>query len=141
MIPAVQAKVGRSDPPPRERSVGELFGELGSEMGTLVRQEVQLATAEVTQKATFVFRQSMRVVLGVLLAQVSVIAMVGALVMGLAQFVAVWMAALLVGVAVAGLAAMVTSSGVYALRQMDPTPKQTVESIGDNARWAREQVR
>ena len=35
-----------------ERSLGELFSELASETGTLVRQEVALAQAEMTKKAT-----------------------------------------------------------------------------------------
>src|SRR5256885_314769 len=35
-----------------ERSLGELFGDLARDMGVLVRQEVSLATTEMTHKAT-----------------------------------------------------------------------------------------
>jgi formylmethanofuran dehydrogenase subunit B len=35
-----------------ERSIGDLFSELANETGTLIRQEVSLAQAEMTKKAT-----------------------------------------------------------------------------------------
>ena len=39
-----------------ERSLGDLFGELARDMGVLVRQEVGLATTEMTHKATHAAR-------------------------------------------------------------------------------------
>ena len=41
-----------------ERSISELFGELATETSTLVRQEVHLATVELTQKAAYAGRQT-----------------------------------------------------------------------------------
>ena len=35
-----------------DRSIGDLFSELANETGTLIRQEVSLAQAEMTKKAT-----------------------------------------------------------------------------------------
>jgi Putative Actinobacterial Holin-X, holin superfamily III len=35
-----------------DRSIGELFSELTTEAGTLIRQEIALAQTELTQKAT-----------------------------------------------------------------------------------------
>ncbi len=128
-------------PPARERSVGELFGELGSEMGTLVRQEVKLASAEVSGKAAFVLKQSVRVLIGILLAQVSLLTLLASLSVGLAEYMPLWMSALFVGVAMAVVATVVTTSSVVALRHKDLAPKQTIESIADNRQWAREQVR
>jgi len=40
-----------------ERSLGELFGDLARDMGVLVRQEINLATTEMTHKATSVGRE------------------------------------------------------------------------------------
>ena len=41
-----------------ERSIGELFAQLASETTTLVRQEVQLAKLELSQKASQVGKQN-----------------------------------------------------------------------------------
>lgn len=39
------------DARPEQRGVGELLGEIASDLGTLVRQEIELAKAEVKQEA------------------------------------------------------------------------------------------
>ena len=38
------------DPQPREQSMGELFKQLSNDLSTLVRQELRLAQAEMTEK-------------------------------------------------------------------------------------------
>jgi len=40
----------RQDARQQERSIGELFGDLTRDMSTLIRQETQLATTEMTQE-------------------------------------------------------------------------------------------
>jgi hypothetical protein len=45
------AQVTRQDARQQERSLGELFSDLTRDMSTLIRQETQLATTEMTQKA------------------------------------------------------------------------------------------
>jgi hypothetical protein len=124
-----------------ERSVGELFGELATEMSTLVRQEMKLATTEATHKATFVLRQSLTIAIGALAAQAGAVLLGASLALGLGQFLPLWIAALLVSVVFAGVATGIVSSGVRALRRMDPVLTQTVASVADNARWAQDQVR
>jgi hypothetical protein len=128
-------------PAAKDRTVGELFGELATEMSTLVRQEVKLATTEATQKAAFVLRQSITIAIGALVAQVAAVILGASLALGLGEFMPLWLSALLVGVLFAGAAATVISTGLHALRQLDPAPKQTLESFADNARWAQEQIR
>ena len=47
-----------AEPMATERSVGELFGDLATETGTLVRQEIHLASRELSQKASHAGRSS-----------------------------------------------------------------------------------
>jgi len=51
-----------------DRSLGELFGDLARDMGVLVRQEVGLATTEMTHKATRMARNVAVVAVGGLVA-------------------------------------------------------------------------
>jgi hypothetical protein len=124
-----------------ERSVAELFRELASETGTLVRHEVELAALEMTHKATSAGRQLAFVAAGSLLAVVSLLTLLLALVLGLGTMLALWLAALLVGLVVAVIAFGVTAKGVAGLRSMDLKPKQTIQTIQDNQAWLQGQVR
>lgn len=124
-----------------ERSIGELFGELASETTTLVRQEVKLATIEITQKATYAGQQAIVVAVGALLGVVGLLALSASLILGLGMFMPLWVSALVVGVVIAIASFVVTQKGVSALKQIDPTPKQTIQSLQENKLWAQEKVR
>ncbi len=134
-------------PPPESRpggdqSVGELLRQLSEETSTLVRQEVQLAKAELSQKASLAGKGA-----GLL---------AGAAVMGLGVFgaftafliavialaVPVWVAALIVTVLYAAVAAALALAGRAALRKATPlTPEQTVDSVKEDVQWAKTQAR
>ena len=79
-----------------ERSIGELFGELASETGTLVRQEVQLATTEIGQKAVHAGKQSIMVMAGALLGVVSLMTFAAVIVLVLARWLPLYASALIV---------------------------------------------
>jgi hypothetical protein len=81
-----------------ERSLGDLFSELASETGTLVRQEVSLAQAELTKKATDVGKNVGYLVVGGAVAYAAALALIAALIIGLSYFIPAWAAALVVGV-------------------------------------------
>src|SRR5678815_2499975 len=89
---------------PEERSVGVLFGELATETSTLVRQEVHLATREMSQKAADLRKQSVPVLVGGALGLVSVIALVGGIVVLLARWIPLWASALIVAAVVGAVA-------------------------------------
>jgi hypothetical protein len=124
-----------------ERSVGELFGELATETSTLVRQEVQLAAAELTHKASYAGKQAALVGAGGLLGIVSLLALVAALVIALDAVMALWLSALLVGVAIGAIAFAVAAKGRAALRKLDIKPQQTLQTLRDDKNWAQRQIR
>lgn len=126
---------------PGERSIGELFGELASETTTLVRQEVKLATIEITQKAAYAGHQAMFIAVGALLGMVGLLALCASLVLGLGTLIPLWISALVVGLVIGGVAYAVTQKGLTALKLMDPTPKHTIQSLQENKLWVQEKVR
>ena len=120
------------------RSLGELFGDLAQNTGTLVRQEVELAKTEMTQKATRVGKDIGFLLAGGAVAYAGLLAILAAIAIGLGQLgVPWWIAALLVGVVVAGLGGFLVMRGLSALRQETAVPQQTIETLKEDAEWAK----
>ena len=123
-----------------ERSLGDLFSELAGETGTLIRQEVALAQVELTQKATKVGKNVGYLVVGGAVAYAAVLALLTALIIGLGTIIGYGFAALMVGIVVAVAAVIMIMSAINALKNVDITPRQSVESIKEDAQWLKNQV-
>ena len=124
-----------------DRSLGELFGDLVRDMGILVRQEVSLATTELTYKATRVGREVALLAVGGLVAYAGLLAIVAAIIIVLATAgLPWWLAALIVGLIVAAIGAVLVQRGVAALKRVDLAPRQTVETLKEDTQWAKEQI-
>jgi xanthine/uracil permease len=125
-----------------ERSLGELFGDLARETGTLVRQEVQLAKTEVTQTASRVGRDLGFLAVGGLVAYAGLLGLLAAATLGLvAAGLDPWLAALLVGAVVTVVGYLLVRRGLNALKHEDLAPRQTVESLKEDAQWAKQQIK
>jgi hypothetical protein len=131
----------RGGAPAPERSIGELLSDLSNETGLLIRQEVRLASAELTQKATLVGRQLAFVAGGGVLAMLGVLLLLQALVVGLSAYMPLWLSALLVGLVVSAVAAGLASKGITTLQHSRLKPEQTLESIEANKSIVRGQPR
>lgn len=124
-----------------DRSLGELFGDLARDTGTLVRQEVQLATTEMTHKASQAGRDVGALAVGGLIAYAGLLAILAAVIIALAAAgLPWWLAALLVGVVVAVVGAVLIQRGLGALKHLDLTPRQTVETLKEDTQWAKDQI-
>jgi hypothetical protein len=123
------------------RPLGDLFGDLATEMSNLVRQEVALAKVEVTQKAKYVGRNVAYLVVGGAVAYAALLAILAAIIMLLAKVMPNWGATLIVGVVVAGIGWMLIGKALMALQQADLTPRETVETLKEDATWMKQQVK
>lgn len=126
----------------KDRSMGELMRELADETGTLIRQEMALARAELQAKAKEAGAGA-----GMLSgAGVAALLMLGALtataIAALDTAMPLWLAALITTAlwgAVAGALALV---GRGRLKQATPlTPEQTIETTKEDVAWARTRAR
>jgi len=125
-----------------ERSLGDLFADLARETGELVRKEVKLARVEMTQKATKVGKDAAFLAIGGLVLYAGLLAIIAAIIVILGTIgVPWWLSALLVGVIVAGVGYFLVQKGMQALKREDLAPKQTVETIKEDAEWVKEQAR
>jgi hypothetical protein len=123
-----------------ERSLGELFSELAAETGTLVRQEVALAQAEVTAKATVVGKNVGYLAVGGAVGYAAILSILAGVVIGLSYFMPAWIAAILVGLLVGAVAFFVISSALEELKNTNLKPEESVESIKEDAQWLKNQV-
>lgn len=123
-----------------ERSLGELFSELASETSTLVRQEVALAQVELTNKATVVGKNVGYLAVGGAVGYAAFLTLLAAIVVGLSYVLPLWTAALVVSVIVGVTAYFLISSALAELKKTELAPRETVESIKEDAQWLRDQV-
>jgi uncharacterized membrane protein YqjE len=125
----------------QDRSIGELFSELANETTLLIRQEIALAKAELTEKANRVGRNIGFLVLGGAIAYAALLALLAALIILLAEVMPWWAAALVVAVVVGIVAAVLVSKALTSLKKTDVTPRQTVETLKEDAQWAKGQMK
>ena len=124
-----------------DRSLGELFGDLSRETTTLIRQEVALAKAEVSEKIPKIGRDVGFIAVGGLLAYAGLLALVAAAVIGLAHAITWWLSALIVGVVVIAIGGGLAMSGLNALKKQDLAPKQTMQTLKEDVEWAKTQTK
>jgi hypothetical protein len=125
-----------------ERSLGQLFSDLSRQLSTLVRQEIDLARTEVTTKASAATRDAALMGVGGALAYAGLLVLLGAAVLLLVEIgLDPWLAALIVGVVVAGIGGFLVMRGRDGIQKTDLAPKRTVETLKDDAEWAKERIK
>jgi hypothetical protein len=124
-----------------ERSLGDLFSDLSRETTTLVRKEVQLAKAELTQSATEAARGIGMLVAGGAVAYAGLFFLLLAIVFGLIEAGwDPWVSALVVGLVVVAIGAILVLRARESLKPANLAPQKTVETLKEDAAWAKEQI-
>ncbi len=124
-----------------DRSLGELLAEFSQETAELVRREVRLAEAEMTQKAYRTGKNVGFLIAGGALAYAGLLAVVAGVIMRLGRTVRPWLSAVLVGLSVAGAGGLLALKGIDALRREGVAPQETVETLQEDREWLRDQTR
>ncbi|MFJ7046580.1 hypothetical protein CTU88_26690 [Streptomyces sp. JV178] len=124
-----------------DASVGELLSSVTSDVQTLFRQEVDLARTEVKQEATKAGKAAgMYGGAGFAGYMVLLFLSVAAL-LGLANVMDGGWAALIVTAVWAVVAAVLYQLGRTRMRTVSPKPEHTVETLKEDAQWARHPTR
>jgi hypothetical protein len=123
-------------------SIGELFGELTRETGTLIRQQMELARLELSQRVSRLGKGLTRVVIGGALATGGLLAIVAGIVLAVtAMGVPAWVSALVVGAALALVGYLLAQQAITAMSREDLTPQATLETLKENAEWIKTPTR
>lgn len=126
-----------AQPQGQDVSVGELLSVVTSDLQSLFRQEVELAKAEIRQEASRAGKAAgMYGGAGFAGSMVLLFLSVAAL-LGLTEVIAGGWAALVVTAIWAVVAAVLYRKGRERMRTVNPKPEQTVETMKENAEWAR----
>ena len=121
----------------RERPVGELFKDLSSQTSTLVRQEIDLARAELQQKGKLAGKGAGMLGGAAVAALLALGALTGGLVALLDKAMATWVAALIVMALWAIVALVLAKAGQMSLQKATPPAPQTVETVKEDIQWAK----
>ena len=127
--------------PVEEPSLGELFGHLTSDLSELLRSEMELARVEIREEATKAGKAAGMVGAGGLIAYLGFALVATAAAWGLAEAIDAGWAFLIVGLVVGAIGAVLVLMGRAKLRDVRPVPEETVETLKEDAQWARAQVK
>ena len=113
-----------------DRPVGELVQDLSRQTSTLIRQEMRLAQAELSEKGRHAGKGAGMFGGAGLIALYGVGALIAAAVIGLGTVIEPWVAAAAVGVALLLIAGIVALAGKKELDEATPPkPEQTLDSV------------
>ena len=126
----------------RDHSTGELLKRLSEETTTLVRQEIELMKAELSEKGKTAG-------MGAGMFGGAGLFGVGAFLALTAFFIAlldgampIWAAALIVAVVYAAIAGVLALRGKQKMEEATPVaPEQTIESVKEDVQWAKTRAR
>jgi uncharacterized membrane protein YqjE len=138
MTPDGQAQSADS----RDQSIGELVKQLATETSVLVRQELDLAKAEMTERGRQASKGAGMLGAAALVGLLAAGALTACLVAALDRAMATWLAALIVTVVYAALAAVLAMTGRKQIREAaPPVPEQTIDSVKEDVQWAKTRTR
>ena len=122
----------------RDQPLGEVARDLTRDLSLLVRQEIELAKAEMSQKGR-IAAPGLGMIGGAgLTALAAAGALTAALVLALSIVLDAWLAALIVGVVLAAVAYVLARQGKERVEEAGaPIPEQTIETVKEDVEWAK----
>jgi hypothetical protein len=118
------------------RALPELLSELGGELSTLVRQEMQLARVELRREMATTAKGSAALVVAAVGGLLTIVFGTSAAAWGLAQVMATGWAFLIVTLFWLLVTSVAGVVGLRKLKQVGP-PAQTVQSLKEDVAWAK----
>jgi uncharacterized membrane protein YqjE len=126
----------------RDRPTGELLRDLSDHTTTLVKQEMELAKAELQEKGKQAGLGAGMFGGAGLFGLGAFAALTACMIAALDQVMEIWLAALVVAVAYAVIAAVLAMTGKQKVKQaVPPVPEQAKDSVKEDMEWAKTQAR
>jgi len=127
--------------PVPQRSVADLLQDIIGNLQQIIRSEFRLAKVELKEKAQRAAKPVSSLATGIVLALYGLGFLFLAAVYALDLVIPAWAAALIVGGFLAIIGSLLISAGRNNLKQIDPVPQKTVETVKENVQWAKEQTK
>jgi hypothetical protein len=126
---------------PDSRTFGDLLSELTTETSTLVRQEIQLAKTELSEKATDVGKDAALITTGGAIAYAGLITLAFGLSLVLGLVMVTWLAFLIVGVCIAFSGYALLQLGLTRLERTNLALSKTAETLEEDKQWIKEEAK
>ena len=127
--------------PKADRSIATLLSDLAGETILLVRQELALLKAELHEKFSRVGQGVGALGAGALIAFSGWLVLLAAAVLGLAEAVPAWLAALIVALLVLSIGGALLWFGKSRFEAKSLTPSRTLRSLREDEAWLKERLR
>lgn len=125
-----------------DAALGELFKRLTSDASLLVRQEISLARVEMRESLDHLKATVAKLAIAAALAIPAALALTAFLVIALGDAInSYWASALIVGVILLVAAVVLARQGLAGVEKAREGLQRTAESVGDDARWGKEELR
>jgi hypothetical protein len=122
----------------RDRPMGEVAGDLTRDLSLLVRQEFDLAKAEMSEKGRTAAPGLGMIGAAGVVGLTAAGALTAFLILVLAIFLPEWLAALIIGAALAAAAYVLVQQGKKQVKEAGkPIPEQTIETVKEDVEWAK----
>jgi len=122
----------------REQPLGEVARDLTRDLSLLVRQEVELAKAEMARKGRVAAPGLGMIGSAGIVGLMAAGALTAFLILVLSLVLDAWLAALLVGVVLAATAYVLAKQGKERVEEAGaPVPEQTIETVKEDVEWAK----
>lgn len=121
----------------RDASVGELLSEVTDDLSTLMRQQIDLAKAEIKEEAVKAGKGAGMLGGAAFAGYMVLVVGTFAAVFGIAALLGLGWAALIMTGVWAVIAAVLGLRGRTQLRNVSPKPDRTVQTLKEDAEWAR----
>jgi MFS family permease len=122
----------------KRESLPELLRELSMQATTLVRQEIDLAKSELSEKAKALGTSAGLFGGAAVLGLGAFFALTTCIIAGIALVLPLWAAALIVAIVYAIIALIIVSMGKRKLMQATPVvPQQTAQSLKEDVEWVK----
>jgi uncharacterized membrane protein YqjE len=130
------------EPATTEPSLGELFKRLSTDTTELIKAEMTLAKLEMREVGATLGRDASKIGIALALGLVGALAVATFLIIGLGDlFDSYAFAALIVGLVLLGVGAYLARNATADIKRRGLTPKKTVQTLRDDASWAKEEGR
>ncbi|WP_019607859.1 phage holin family protein [Nocardiopsis sp. CNS-639] len=142
-IPGARRETGgeRREPGEEEQSFSELLGAVTGDLQKLFRQELALAKAEMREEAVKTGKAAGLLSGAAVAGYLALLLLSLAAMFGLAELIGLGWAALVVAVVWAIVGAVLAVMGRDRMREVSPKPERTIETLKEDAQWAKHPTR
>ena len=137
---SANGQAGGADP--RDQSIGGLVKDLATETSTLVRQEIDLAKAEMAERGKRAGKGAAILGAAALVGLLAAGALTASLIAALDLAMPTWLAALVVTLVFGAIAAVLALTGRKQIQEAaPPVPEQAIDSVKEDVQWAKTRTR